>query len=225
MANVYDVKIRFMRRLQIREYEPAESEITISAQLSDDDDYKDVAQGLLLDARELVKSALTGKPVGKTETKVTKTKADKKAAKKAPVDEIPADTNSASEIPGDDETVALSPAEVKKALAAEKRKAAAEKRKLAAAEKKAKAAAAKKAAADEIPSDDGGDEIPGDDGDEDGELSADKLHEFINSMVTSRKVKPKQIKGILAGYDAARISDVPAENRQDVKDAIELLAG
>ena len=215
MVNVYDVKVRFMRRMQVREYEPAESEITFSAQLAEDDDYKVVSEKLILDARELVKSALTGKPVGKTETKTTKTAAAKKSNS---VTEIPEDDNSVSEIPGEDETVAISPAEVKKALAAEKRKVAAEKRKVAAAKKKAAAEEAKKKiAAEEIPDDDNDDD--------DKELSANALHEFINSMVTSRKVKPKQIKAIIAEYGAARISDIPEENRIDVKEAIELLAG
>jgi len=212
MVNVYDVKVRFMRRMQVREYEPAESEITFSAQLAEDDDYKVVSEKLILDARELVKSALTGKPVGKTETKTTKTAAAKKANS---VTEIPEDDNSVSEIPGEDETAATSPAEIKKALAAEKRKVAAEKRKVVAANKKAAAEEAKKKiAAEEIPDDD-----------DDTELSANALHEFINSMVTSRKVKPKQIKAIIAEYGAARISDIPEENRIDVKEAIELLAG
>lgn len=221
MVNVYDVKVRFMRRMQVREYEPVESEITISAQLTESDDYKDISQDLLLNAKELVNSTLTGKPVGKTETKTTKTKVSA-AKKSSSTTEIPEDNISASEIPGDDEPAVLSSAEEKKVLAAEKRKVAAEKRKVIAAKKKAAAdEIKKKAAADEIPGDE---ETPSDD-DGGEELSANKLHEYINSMVTSRKVKPKQIKAIIAEYGAVRISDIPEENRIDVKEAIELLAG
>lgn len=215
MVNVYDVKVRFMRRMQVREYEPAESEITLSAQLSENDDYKSVTQKLILDARDLVKSGLMGKAAGKTETEVTKTKtpAVDNSASEIPGDEIPDD-----EIPSDD---GPTPAELKKAAAAEKRKIAAEKRKVVAAAKKAKKEAEKQAANNDIPSDDN-DDIPS--GDSDETISEGDLLEYINSMVTSRKVKPKQIKAIISEYGAARISEIPKENRNDVKDAIDLLS-
>ncbi len=221
MAQVYDVKVRFMRRMQIREYEPAESEVSISAQMGeDDDDLMTIGQELLSNARDLVKSALTGKTTG-TATGKTQIKVTKKAA----VDEIPEDDN---EIPGDDDEE-LSAEEYIKAAAAKKRKVAAEKRKAKKlAEKIAAEVAEKKAAEeDEIPGGDDDEEIPGDDDEEEGssEVSVDDLAAFINKMVTSRKVKPKQIKAVLAKYNASRISEVPAEDCGDAKKAIEKLAG
>jgi hypothetical protein len=37
---VYDIKVRFMRKIQVRDYEPTESEVTCSAQLEDGEDPK-----------------------------------------------------------------------------------------------------------------------------------------------------------------------------------------
>lgn len=37
---VYDISVRFMRRIQLREYEPVEAEVSAKAQLSDSDDLK-----------------------------------------------------------------------------------------------------------------------------------------------------------------------------------------
>ena len=227
MAQVYDVKVRYMRRIQMREYEPAESEVTVSAQLSDNENFMSVGQELILNARALVKSAITGKPVevsdnknvGKTETKVTK---------KTAVDEIPEDIRHRVD-------AIESLAEIEKMAEKDNKKAAAtEKRKLAAAERKAKKLAEKEAAAEEVKKKAAVDEIPGDDeipsdGENDdtstGNMTTIELQEFINSVVTQRKVKPKQIKAILAEYNASRISEVPKANCGDVKQAIEKLIG
>jgi hypothetical protein len=91
MAQVYDISVRFMRRVQIREYEPSEVEVILKAQLSEDDDSATVGGELMAEAKETVRLGLTAKG-GKTEAKVEvekkaepkkETAAEKKLAKKA----------------------------------------------------------------------------------------------------------------------------------------------
>ena len=103
---------------------------------------------------------------------------------------------------------------------------------------KAKKTDSKKAAADdELPDDDdgdkseasGGDELP-DDGDsgseesggDDGEeMSAEDLQSFITKQVSDKKINVADVKKILSDHGASRTSDIPADERGEVKKKIE----
>jgi hypothetical protein len=52
--NVTDVTVRFMRRAQIREYEPIEAEVSLKAALAEGEDYVKIANTLMADAKKAV---------------------------------------------------------------------------------------------------------------------------------------------------------------------------
>jgi len=52
--NVTDITVRFMRRAQIREYEPIEAEVSLKAALAEGEDYVQIANTLMADAKKAV---------------------------------------------------------------------------------------------------------------------------------------------------------------------------
>ena len=111
---VYDIKVRFMRKIQVRDYEPTESELTISAQLDDGEDPKTAIKAAFKILSEEVHTSLglapntklpaRGRAAGDTvqaeasvapQAEKTTAKATTKAADKpkpAPVSDIPDET-------------------------------------------------------------------------------------------------------------------------------------
>lgn len=63
--NVYEISVRKLQRVQVKEYEPAEAEITIKAQLEPGDDYHVVMSKLIDDASIGVREGLGLSPSGK----------------------------------------------------------------------------------------------------------------------------------------------------------------
>lgn len=99
---VYEISVRFMRRIQVREYEPAEAEVTVKAQLADGEkaesvisDAFKIASGEVHVSLGLAKDTkLPARAKGRTEAEITAA-----ATTKGP-DPKPAATT-ASDIPGE----------------------------------------------------------------------------------------------------------------------------
>lgn len=70
---VYELTARFMRRIQAKEYEPAEAEVTLKANLGDGEDYMTAATTLMTAAKTTVIEA--GLKSGKTTAEATATSA------------------------------------------------------------------------------------------------------------------------------------------------------
>ncbi len=66
---VTGLSLKFMRRIQLREYEPAEVEFTLHAMLEDDESHLEAGKQLATDARDMIKSAFEGLTKGKETTK------------------------------------------------------------------------------------------------------------------------------------------------------------
>ena len=61
MPNVYDVSVRVMRRVQMKEYEPMEAEVSLKAQLAEGEDYIEAVNKLLIDAKTaVIETAIKG---------------------------------------------------------------------------------------------------------------------------------------------------------------------
>jgi hypothetical protein len=69
--NVYEVAVRFMRRVQMKEYEPAEAEVTFKAQLDEGENHILAANNLMQDAKVAVIETGFKSTKGKTETAKT----------------------------------------------------------------------------------------------------------------------------------------------------------
>lgn len=228
---VTDIKVRFMRKIQIREYEPAEAEVALTAFLEEgEEDHAAAIQELMSTAKDGVREGLLTTAAGKTAAKTTKAPAKADTKTEAPAKETEA-------------------AKEEKPKRARRTKAQMEADKKTAAEK----AAAKKAAAEsDVPSDD---DIPGDDdakgnisndpenrvdpndipGDEDddaallAELTGEgPSHEDLNELIGNavggtgkKKVAGGTIKEILGAYKAARVRDVATGDIQVVMDEIQ----
>lgn len=76
--NVYEISVRFMRRAQVKEYEPMEAEATLKANLSEGEDHNAVALNLMRDARNTVIEAGLKSGAAKAETTATTTAASDK---------------------------------------------------------------------------------------------------------------------------------------------------
>ena len=227
---VTDIKVRFMRRVQVREYEPAEAEVSISAQIMEDEDPASAILGLMTDAKDGVREGLLTNAAGKTESKTTKAPAKESKA------EVAASAAKETE---------TKPAKEDKPKRGRRTKAQIEADNKAEEEKRAAA----KTSASDVPGDD---DIPGDDakgnisnnpenrvdpsevpGEEDN-VSLDDLigggptHEDLNELISNavggtgkKKVAGGAIKEILGGYKAARVRDVAEKDIQKVMDAIQ----
>jgi len=66
---VYEISARFMRRIQAKEYEPAEAEVTLKANLADGEDYMAAATTLMTSAKTTVIES--GLKSGKTTAEAT----------------------------------------------------------------------------------------------------------------------------------------------------------
>jgi len=68
---IYDVSVRFSRKIQVVNFEPAEAEVSLKAQLTEGEDYKAAITGLMADARAGVTAGLKSKAAGVTAENVT----------------------------------------------------------------------------------------------------------------------------------------------------------
>lgn len=218
--DVTNITARFERRLPREQYGHSHAELSANAVLTDGEDADLAMETLITKLREAVLNSLR-----------TSARAEGK--------ELPGE----KPVPADDKAV-------KAAAKAEEKEAKAKKK---ADDKAAKVAAkAAKANGADIPDDGppaadaeggavraadipaeptanistGGERVdPAADVPDDGEgLSASDLHAFVGKLVGSNQVSVPQVKEILAGYGATRTMEVPAENREAVRAAIEVLA-
>jgi len=196
MAKIYDIKVRYMRRVQMREYEPTEAEVTLSAQVADDEDYQNATNELMTEARTAVKAGLTGKPVETKDPVSVKKQAETKTKPKGK----PLPKKAKTTIPDDIIPDGVEPEKAEEAPPAKK------------------VATKKKAAPKKVERTPEPDPIPEDDAPV---MSIRDLQDFVGTAVTSRKIKPVQIKEIISAYDAVRLSDIPEASRSAVKVAIE----
>ena len=85
MPNVYDVAVRVMRRVQMKEYEPMEAEVSLKAQLAEGEDYIEAVNKLLIDAKTaVIETAIKG-----SAGKVTKSVEPVATAAAAPAEAAP----------------------------------------------------------------------------------------------------------------------------------------
>lgn len=79
MPTITDVSVRYMRRVQMKEYEPAEAEVGFKAQLEEGENHILAANNLMQDAKiAVIETALKGNKGGttRTESAATATTAD-----------------------------------------------------------------------------------------------------------------------------------------------------
>lgn len=113
---VYEINVRYMRRIQVREYEPAEAEVTVKAQLADGEKPEAAVSEAIKLASEQVHVSLglapdtklpkRGKAGGQTETASTvtaqpKTETAKTAAAETPKPQPQQPASAVSDIPGE----------------------------------------------------------------------------------------------------------------------------
>jgi len=213
LVEINAVSIRFMRRIQISQYEPAEVEFTLHATLDEGEEHVKAGKKLAKDCRSMIKEAFTGlvkaagketetppkaappKAVGRPKGSPNKAKAEKEVV------------TPSSEIPGE-----ASPPLADADLAAE-------------------------ADGSEIP-DMGGappvvdgppvSEIPGDDPPvvpvAEKPLTLKELQAFITDQVTKAKVLTSgNIKDVLGTFNLGRTADLGDEQVPLFKDALDLL--
>jgi hypothetical protein len=60
IVEINALSLKFMRRIQISQYEPAEVEFTLHATLDEDEDHLDAGKALAKDARAMIKEAFSG---------------------------------------------------------------------------------------------------------------------------------------------------------------------
>lgn len=215
MAKIYEISARFMRRVQVKEYEPVEAEFTLKAQTEDGDD----PVALMAQLGEQVRHAVLSTIKGKFDSTSQPMPADVAEAKATPAAEAPkangktngsiAPAAASSDMPDETETPA----------AAEKPKRG---RPAGAKGKKAEASSAmpdedEGEAKAEASSSDMPDETPAAKADaedwenaaaEEEEVTAATLTAFISKQVSASKITVPDVKAILAKYGAARCADL-----------------
>lgn len=74
MPIITDVSVRYMRRVQMKEYEPAEAEVGFKAQIGEDENHILVANNLMQDAKiAVIETALKGNKGGTTKVESSAT--------------------------------------------------------------------------------------------------------------------------------------------------------
>ena len=238
--DVYQVSVRFSRKVQVKDYEPVEGDITLSANLHPGDDFGAEANRLMTMARQTVLDGLRGGPAatGTTdkpaepkpaettaqaadpkagETPVVrrgpKTKAEKEAAAAA---EAAAKTSTGAQISTGGERVNPQDEIPDDTAAAAAAKPAATQPATAASDIPDETAG-NKAAAEAKPA-----AVTAKDGDD--KLTADTLQSHITKLVQAKKVPVQKVKDILAAHGVQRTSEIPEGDIQTVKDEIDMAA-
>lgn len=219
------ISMRFMRRIQVAQYEPAEVEFELHATLEDGEDHIEAGKQLAQDAREMIKDAFTGlvnrakeeteapQPVVNNNTSVETTAPPAAATRKRgrPAGSKNKPKENTSEIPGED-----SPPLADADLSAE---------------------ADGSEIPSEAPSESNGaapvSEIPGDDGptmdgppveEQFAVFDLAKLTAYVNDIVTvEKKLTGIQIKEVYRSFGVTRTVDIKKEDVEKVKTAIDIL--
>lgn len=190
---VYEIAVRFMRRAQVKEYEPAEAEVSFKANIGDGEDHLAIANGLMADAKAVaIESGLkAGKATATTES-APAAEAPKNKGGRPPKQTLtpPAETK---------------PAETKAAATDDFGDPAPAKTETKAAPAPAPAPAA---ADDEFAAFDKKDEpIP----------SVKELQDWITAQMQAKKIEVVKVREILAKYGAARTADTKEGDRLAIK--------
>lgn len=190
---VYEVEVTFMRKRQPKEYENAQSQVTLKASLEDGEDYENAMSELMSSAASHVYSQL-GLNVAQGTQSATATKTDSGAASKSKpgpkkgttkkqeaAEDVP--DNGGEEAPAND-VPDETPAEAPKKTAPKK----------------------------QAESSGGGDSV-----------SHGDVQGLISKMVKEKVCSVQDCKGILKEYGVDRTQDLPADKLSEVKDRIEAL--
>lgn len=113
MSKVYEVNVRFMRRAQMKEYEPAEAEVTLKATVDDGEDYKAVASDLMTTAKTTaIESGLKSGKTAESATAAPAAEAPKNVGGRPKKQELtpPAETKPAAAAAPKEEPKAAAPA-------------------------------------------------------------------------------------------------------------------
>lgn len=190
--NIYDVSVRFMRKVQVKEYEPVEAETTLKAQTVEGTEYKTAladTAALMLEAREIVLNGLKGKAAAAAGETVTETKVEPAPTKGKP-GRPPKDKKADAAKGGDTDDFGESTTTKT-------------------AEPATNSAAEEDEFADVAPK---ADEKP---------MSADELQKWISGHIQSKKIAVAKVKEILLKYGAARTADTKEEDRTKIKADVE----
>lgn len=200
--HVHSLSVRYMRRAQIKDYEPVEAEVTLSATLAEGEEHKAAVHNLMVDAKQgVIESGLkSGKATAeaKTETAAAPAAApaaaEKKPAAKPKADKPKEEPKPASAPAADPADPAGAPSEEP---------------------------AAAEAPADEFAEFDAGPAA-------EPEVKAISVKELTDWVTASLKDKangitPDDVKAIYSKFGAARTSDLKDDDRPKAKVQIEEL--
>ena len=193
---VNSVTVRYMRRAQIKDYEPVEAEVSLSAQLAEGEGHVDAVNSLMKDAKKAVIES--GLKSGKSETTVETGAATKPA-------EPPKQTRKAADKPAETKkeepkaAPAADPADPSGAPAEEPAAAAAEPDEFA--EFDAGPAAAPAA------------------------ITVKELTDWVTASLKDKSngITPDEVKAVYAKFGAARTADLKDDDRPKAKVEIEAL--
>lgn len=195
---VYEVAVRFMRRAQVKEYEPAEAEVSFKANLEEGEDHLAVANGLMADAKSVaIESGLKAGKATATSTEAapaaaTSTEAPKNKGGRPPKQTLtpPAEKTTAAAPAAKDEfdSPPAKPAETKPA---------------------APAADDEFAAFDSAPA---ASAAP---------MTVKELQDWITAQMQAKKIEVVKVREILAKYGAARTADTKETDRAAIKADVE----
>lgn len=189
--NVYELSVRFMRRAQVKEYEPMEAEVMLKANLAEGEDHNAAAVTLMRDARNAAIEAGLKSGATKAETTATAASSDKPQGRPKKEELTPA-------APKADKPAAEKPAAAKPAAKP-------------AAEKPAPAPAAE-TETNEFGEPIGGEEAAADEP----EITGKELQAWITDLITNKKIAVTQAKEVLAKYKAAGSLQVKDGDRRKV---------
>lgn len=232
MATVYDITARIQKRVQVKDYQPMEAEVTMKATLEEGDDHNAVVMNLMHEAHIAVLAGLKGTPPAKPsaaskadadDEDEDETPAPKKAAKKAPAKKAakPKPEPEPDEDDEDDEDEDEAPAP---------KKAPAKKSKPAPEpedededdeddEDEDEAPAPKKPAKKSKPADDDEDED-----EDDGVMDENELQKYASSLIQTRKIAVGDVKGAIAALGVTHIRNLDAKGRAKLKATLDEMA-
>lgn len=193
---VYEVAVRFMRRAQVKEYEPAEAEVSFKANLEEGEDHLAVANGLMADAKSV--AIESGLKAGKATATSTSTEA-------APAAEAPKNKG------GRPPKQTLTPPAEKTTAAAPAAKDEFDSPPAKPAETKPAAPAAD----DEFAAFDSAPAAPA------APMTVKELQDWITAQMQAKKIEVVKVREILSKYGAARTADTKEGDRLAIKADVE----
>jgi len=228
---VFEVGIRMVRKIQIRDFEPMEVEVSMKAQIEDGENHAEAGQQLVTDTRDIIKVGFENlikrsdvqtitvkaeKVTGKTpKAKEEKTSEPEKTIE--PEKETEPAKRGRGRPPGAKNKDKITGKESKKDM------------------DEVPGQSEDETSADEVPGEEtlekhteaeaGVDEEVKSEEESDGVMPLQDFKDWFTGVVSGGKISVKQMKEILSGFDATRAKDVKPESRQEVIDQVELISG